>query len=64
MKTFLLIALAATVVQAQATPTVLITDRALDGRGAVLRGNRITVENGKISSLSNSVPGNVGLSAC
>src|SRR4051812_3595591 len=35
-----------------ATPVVILTDRALDGRGAVLRDASITVEGDKITSLS------------
>ena len=37
---------------APAGPVVLVTDHALDGRGNVLRGARIGVSNGKITSLS------------
>ncbi len=37
---------------ARATPIVILTDRALDGRGGILRDARISVENGKITSLS------------
>jgi len=33
---------------------VLVTDRALDGRGSVLRGSRIAVSGGKITSLNAS----------
>lgn len=42
-----------------AGPVVLITDRALDGRGNVLRGARIGVESGRISSLEASARGAV-----
>ena len=37
-------------------PVVLITDRALDGRGGVLRNTRITVEQGKIASIGATSP--------
>jgi len=38
--------------QVAAAPAVLLTDRVLDGRGGVLRGATITVENGRITSLT------------
>ena len=37
-------------------PVVLITDRAFDGRGGVLRNTRITVEQGKIASIGATSP--------
>jgi len=39
-------------VQSASTPIVILTDRALDGRGGTLRGATITVENGRITSLA------------
>lgn len=37
-------------------PVVLLTDRALDGRGAVLRDMKITIAQGKISSVAKTAP--------
>jgi imidazolonepropionase-like amidohydrolase len=42
---------------AQARQVVLRTDRALDGRGGVLREARIVIENGKIVRVAPDVPG-------
>jgi imidazolonepropionase-like amidohydrolase len=42
---------------AQAPPVVLRTDRALDGRGAVLREARIIIESGKIARIAPDAPG-------
>jgi imidazolonepropionase-like amidohydrolase len=53
MRVFLCIVLLARVVAGQAS-VVLLTDRALDGRGGVLRGARIAVANGRIISLDAS----------
>ncbi|HVE35904.1 MAG TPA: hypothetical protein VNC18_20230, partial [Gemmatimonadaceae bacterium] len=50
MRVFLCIVLLARVVAGQ-TSVVLLTDRAFDGRGGILRGARIAVENGRITSL-------------
>src|SRR5258707_1270229 len=52
MKTLLLLVLAATALKAQAAPVVLIGDYGLDGRGGVMGNAHITVEHGKITSLS------------
>src|SRR5260221_10056194 len=41
---------------AQAAPVVLRTDRALDGRGGVLREGRIVIENGKIVRIAPDAP--------
>lgn len=38
-------------------PVVILTDRALDGRGGVLRGARIEIAGGKITSLTATAPG-------
>ena len=51
MRVFLCIVLFARAVAGQAS-VVLLTDRALDGRGGNLRGARIAVENGRITSLN------------
>jgi imidazolonepropionase-like amidohydrolase len=62
MKSFtpIIVALVASGAGAQvnqpASPVVILTDRALDGRGGVLRDARIRVEQGKIVSLSGAVP--------
>jgi len=62
MRTILAIALVAPVLGAQVSPVpapsppagpiVILTDRALDGRGGVLRDARISVTQGKITSLA------------
>ncbi len=41
-----------------AGPVVLLTDHALDGRGAVLRATRLVITNGKIASVGSSTPAN------
>ena len=51
MRVFLCIVLFARAVAGQAS-VVLLTDQALDGRGGVLRGAHIAVENGRITSLN------------
>ena len=51
MRLVLCIFLCARAVSAQSDAVVLVTDRALDGRGGVLRGARIAVENGRIASV-------------
>jgi imidazolonepropionase-like amidohydrolase len=55
MRGALMLLLAASAVRAQST--VLVTDRALDGRGGVVRDARIAVAGGKITSLTATAPG-------
>src|SRR4051812_14974165 len=58
MRITLVLALLARALLGQTVPTpspqqiVIITDRALDGRGHVVRNARIRIDNGKIASLS------------
>jgi len=52
MRVVLCILLGVRLVAAQAKPVVLLTDRALDGRGAVLRGARVAIEGGRIASVN------------
>src|SRR3954470_2732415 len=55
MRIFLALSLIATALHAQ---VVIVADRVLDGRGAILRDVRINVVNGKIASLGGSTPAN------
>src|SRR5690348_16355328 len=52
MRVVLCLLFCARVVAAQANTVVLLTDRALDGRGGVLQGARVAIEGGRIISLS------------
>jgi len=59
MRVALCIVLGARVVAAQANTVALLTDRALDGRGGVLRGARIAIEGGRIASVNTATNGAV-----
>jgi len=52
MRVALCIAVCAHVAAAQANTVVLLTDRALDGRGGVMQGARIAVEGSRITSVN------------
>ena len=52
MRVALWLILCARAVAAQSGTVVLLTDRALDGRGGTLRGARISIDSGRISSVN------------